>query len=87
MSKISFSDHLDDMLDRLMNEDLSDADLEKEIKRSRAVAKIVQQKINDKKLSLDFVKAISGGIIDEKLIPEVFIEDLNKIKKIDITSN
>lgn len=87
MSKISFSDHLDDMLDRLMNEDLSDKDLEKEIKRSRAVAKIVQQKINDKKLSLDFVKAISGGIIDEKLIPGVFIEDLNKIKKIDIKNS
>ena len=81
MKRVTFDDHLDDMLERLMNENLSEEELDIEIKRSRAMSKIIDHKIEDKRISLEFVKAVSNGLINEKMIPGVFVEDFKKIGK------
>lgn len=80
MSKLTFNDHLDDMMERLMNEDLSSDQLELELKRSKALCQIADKKIEDKKVALEFVQAISSGEISEKMIPVVFVDDFKRIE-------
>ncbi|KUJ54017.1 hypothetical protein [Chryseobacterium aquaticum] len=83
MSKLTFNDHLDDMMERLMNEDLSSDQLEIELKRGKALCQIADKKIQDKKVALQFVQAISSGQISEKMIPLVFADDFRKVGKIE----
>ena len=83
MSNVTFNDHLDDMMERLMNEDLSPEDLDKEIKRSKALCQIADKKIEDKKFALDFAKAFSEGDINENMIPTILTENLRQIGKAD----
>lgn len=49
MAKIDFNDHIDDMMQRLMSEDLTDEQLAKEISRSKALCGIVDRKIEHNK--------------------------------------
>lgn len=82
MSKLTFNDHLDDMMERLMNEDISADDLELELKRSKALCQIAEKKIQDKKLALDFAEAVANGRINERMIPSVFTDEYKQIKSI-----
>ena len=50
MSKLNFNDHLDDMMQRLMDESLTSEQLELELKRSKALCQIADKKIEDKKV-------------------------------------
>lgn len=77
--KVTFNDHLDDMMERLMAEDLKPEELENEIKRSKALCQIAAQKIEDKKTELQFVKVLSQGMINEKFIPTSFTPILKQI--------
>ncbi|MEE6129145.1 hypothetical protein V2E39_17220 [Chryseobacterium arthrosphaerae] len=78
-NKINFNDHLDDMMERLMNEDLSSDQLDLEIRRSKALCQIAEKKISDKKMALEFVLVVSKGDIDERMIPVVFGEEFKRI--------
>ena len=69
MSKLSFNDHLDDMMERLMSEDISKEQLEIEVKRSKALCQIADKKIEDRKIMLQAMKMVSNGDIDKKFIP------------------
>lgn len=80
MSKVTFNDHLDDMMQRLMNEDLSAVDLDLEIRRSKALCQIAEKKIEDKKIALQFVEAMSSGDINENLIPAVFSSEFKAVE-------
>lgn len=82
MSKLTFNDHLDDMMERLMNEDISAEDLELELKRSKALCQIAEKKIQDKKLALDFAEAVANGRINENMVPAVFTENYKQLKSI-----
>ena len=79
MSKLNFNDHLDDMMERLMNEDISQEQLEIEVKRSKALCQIADKKIADRKIMLQAMKMVSNGDIDKKFIPKEFNE-LNQIE-------
>jgi|GEM_PF-3798432 len=81
MSTLTFNDHLDDMMERLMNEDLSSEQLELELKRSKALCQIADKKIQDKKIALEFVEAVSQGQINENLIPLALVENYRQIGK------
>lgn len=81
MSNLTFNDHLDDMMERLMNEDLSSEQLEIELKRSKALCQIADKKIQDKKIALEFVEAVSQGQINENLIPLALVENYKQIGK------
>ena len=79
MSKLTFNDHLDDMMERLMNEDLKPEELENEIKRGKALCQLAAAKIEDKKTELKFVELMSQGSINEKFIPTSFTPMLKQI--------
>ncbi|WP_395974221.1 hypothetical protein [Chryseobacterium cucumeris] len=79
MSKLTFNDHLDDMMDRLMNEDLKGDELDLEIKRSKAICQIAAAKIEDKKTGLEFIRLMSQGEINPNMIPGSFIEEYKQI--------
>jgi len=61
MAKLHFTDHLDDMMERLMNEDLSGDNLKNEIDRAKALAQLTAQKINHDKNIINAVKIVSDG--------------------------
>lgn len=65
MAKITFNDHLDDMMQRLMNDDLTADQLELELKRSKALCQIADKKIEDKKVTVSALEAV-GNIDFEK---------------------
>lgn len=77
--KVTFNDHLDDMMERLMAEDLKPEELENEIKRSKALCQIAATKIEDKKTELKFVELMSQGDLNEKFIPVSFSTNLKQI--------
>jgi len=64
MAKLTLNDHLDDMLERLMNENLTTAELELETKRVKAVAHIATKKIENAKMMIQAVKAVNQGDVD-----------------------
>jgi hypothetical protein len=80
MSKLTFNDHLDDMMERLMNEDLKSEELDLEIKRSKAMVQIATAKIEDKKIGLEFIRLVSQGELNANIIPATFAEDYKKIE-------
>lgn len=79
MSKINFNDHLDDMMERLMNEDITAEQLELEIKRSKAICQVVEKKIESQKVLVDVMVALSSGDIEKDFIPAEF-SNLKKIE-------
>jgi len=68
MSKVNFNDHLDDMMERLMNEDLTIEQLEIEVKRSKALCQIADKKIENNKLIIQAAKMLTDGDIDKRYI-------------------
>ena len=79
MSKLTFNDHLDDMMERLMNEDLKPEELENEIKRGKALCQLAAAKIEDKKTELKFVELITQGQINPNMVPSSFITTYKQI--------
>ena len=79
MSKLTFNDHLDDMMERLMDEKLSSEELENEIKRGKALCQLAAAKIEDKKTELKFVELMAQGGINDKFIPTSFVPTLKQI--------
>lgn len=73
MPKLTFNDHIDDMMERLMKEDLKPEELDHEIKRGKALCQLAATKIEDKKTELKFVELMSQGQLNEKMIPNSFI--------------
>ena len=57
--KPTLDQHLTDMLDRLMNEDLTSEQLKLEVTRAKAVAEIATRKIENSKVMLQAVKVVS----------------------------
>lgn len=72
MSKIELNDHLDDMMERLMNEDLSPDELKLEVERSKALCNLADKKLTDKKIMADVMIAIGDGKVDGRFIPNEF---------------
>lgn len=68
MSKINFNDHLDDMMERLMSEDLTTEQLENEVRRSKAICHIASIKIENNKLMIQAAKMLTDGDIDKRYI-------------------
>lgn len=79
MSKLTFNDHLDDMMERLMDEKLKPEELDNEIKRGKALCQLAAAKIEDKKTELKFVELMSQGDLKEKFIPVSFLPTMKKI--------
>lgn len=79
MSKLTFNDHLDDMMERLMNEDLKPEELENEIKRGKALCQLAAAKIEDKKTELKFVELVTTGQINAQMVPSSFISTYKQI--------
>jgi len=61
MAKIDFNDHIDDMMQRLMSEDLTDEQLAKEINRSKALCQIVDRKIEHNKTVISAMGMVARG--------------------------
>lgn len=61
MAKIDFNDHIDDMMQRLMSENLSDKELDKEIARSKALCGIVDRKIEHNKTVISAMALVARG--------------------------
>lgn len=80
MSKINFNDHLDDMMDRLMNEDITTNDLEKEVKRSKALCQVADRKIAHNKTVIIALKMVSAGDIKSELLNEDLIPKQQLLK-------
>ena len=79
MPKLTFNDHIDDMMERLMNEDLKPDELDHEIKRGKALCQLAATKIEDKKTELKFIELVSNGDLNEKFIPVSFLPTMKKI--------
>ena len=73
MSKINFNDHLDDMMERLMNEDLSAEDLDIELKRSKALCQVADRKIEHNKTVILALKMVSNGDMKGEMLGEDLI--------------
>jgi hypothetical protein len=61
MAKIDFNDHIDDMMQRLMSENLTDLQLAKEINRSKALCGMVDRKIEHNKTVISAMGLVSRG--------------------------
>ena len=75
MAKNKLSDlnnHLFEQLERLNDQELSNEDLEKEIKRAKSMGEIASNIIEVNKISLDAVKMIARGDISKRDIPNEF---------------
>lgn len=57
---VDLNNHLFEQLERLNDDELTDADLEKEIKRSKAMAGIASNIVANAQLALDSQKFIEG---------------------------
>lgn len=72
-NKISdLNDHLFAQLERLGDEELSQADIDKEVARAKAMSGISQQIINSNKLVIDAMKLASNGSFTLNDIPDNF---------------
>ena len=56
------------MMERLMNEDLSIEDLDKELKRSKALCQVADRKIEHNKTVILALKMVSAGDIKSELL-------------------
>jgi benzoyl-CoA reductase/2-hydroxyglutaryl-CoA dehydratase subunit BcrC/BadD/HgdB len=65
------NNHLFEQLERLNDEDLTDEELEKEIKRSRAISTIADKIINNAGVVLDAVKHADEYGRGKRAMPEV----------------
>lgn len=72
MKTLNFNNYLDEIMERLMKEDITTDDLEKEIRISKAVCQIAEKKIADKKINLEAIKLLSNGDIDKAFISNDF---------------
>ena len=79
MAKLTLNDHLDDMMERLMSEDLCETDLDIEIKRAEALCNVAAMKIEDKKVGLQFVRYMSQGQISQNMIPAALVENQKQL--------
>lgn len=79
MSKLNFNDHLDDMMERLMNESLTDNELELEVKRSKALCQIADKKIAHNKTVIDALSLVSSGDVKAELFSEDLIAKKQKL--------
>lgn len=91
--KIELNDHLDDMIDRLMAEDISNDELEKVTKIAKSLTEIAKiklaaesQMIESKKLKLDTFKTLhTAGYVPKELSMElkdaILLENSNLEKK------
>lgn len=70
MAKVNFNDHLDDMMQRLMDENLTPDQLELELKRSKALCQIADKKIEDKKVTVMALEAVGNMDFEKGIIPE-----------------
>jgi hypothetical protein len=68
MSKINFNEHLDDMMERLMNEDITPEELELEIKRAKAICEIADRKIEHNKTVVLAARLISNGDVRSEVL-------------------
>jgi hypothetical protein len=68
MAKVNFNDHLDDMMERLMDEKLSIKDLDKEINRSKAICQIADRKLEHNKSIINAMSLVSKGEMKLELI-------------------
>lgn len=91
--KIELNDHLDDMIDRLMSEDISNDELEKITKIARSLTEIAKIKlsaesqiIESKKLQLDTFKTLhSSGYVAKELATE--LKDAILLEKTNLEKN
>lgn len=74
MSKINYNDHLDDLIDRLMSEDLTDEDLTKTLKISKAVSEIAKIKVDEKRVKVEQFTALKNA----GFVPLGLADDLQK---------
>jgi hypothetical protein len=71
--KIDFNDHIDDMMQRLMSEDLTEQQLQIEISRSKALCSIVDRKIEHNKTVISAMALVARGdvkldVVESKLL-------------------
>lgn len=63
------NNHLFEQLERLNDEDLSNEDLEKEIKRQRSMSEVATNIIEINRISMDAMKLIAKGDISVNELP------------------
>lgn len=71
------NNHLFSQLERLSDEELSNDDLEKEIKRQKSISEIASNLIEINRISMDAMKLISKGLIKITDLPNE-IDTFNK---------
>ena len=74
MSKLNYNDHLDDLMERLMSEDISEEDMTKTLKIAKAVTDIAKIKMDEKKLKVDQFNALKNA----GFVPMDLADDLGK---------
>lgn len=72
MAKISIDDHMDDLLERLMSEDISAEDLEKTVKISKVVTGIAKVKLDQEKNKMEMFNSLyNAGFVPTELSNEL----------------
>jgi len=80
MTKLNFNDHLDDMMERLMDEDIKPEDLDKEVKRAKALCQLADRKIKHNETVIKAAQLISSGEVKTEFLKTITGEE--KILKI-----
>lgn len=64
------NDHLFEQLERLNDEDLTEEQISKEVKRSSAMTKIASHIIKNAKVTIDAMRLVSSGAFDKDDLPK-----------------
>lgn len=75
MTKLNFNDHLDDMMERLMEEDITPQDLEKEVKRAKALCQLADRKIKHNETVIKAAQLISSGDVKTEFLTAITGEE------------
>lgn len=74
MSRLTLNDHLDEQLERLRNDEMDDVELDRELKRTKAICAIAHQKIENQKSIVNAVTLLVNKDELENYIPQFGID-------------
>ena len=81
MGKINLNDHLDDMMERIMDEDIDEKKLKLETERAKTLCKVADIKIKQDKNVLDAVRLAKDGALSKTMEHKLLGENLKQIDK------
>ena len=81
MSRINMNDHLDDMMERIMNEDITAKELELETSRAKSLCKIAEVKLKKEKNIIEAVKLASSGKLTKNIQRQLLGDEVKRINE------